>query len=51
VGTSDDFRYARDVIFENVLDKKQIAQAEQMARDGKSGDCPSAEHRLGVSKV
>lgn len=25
----------------------EIAQAEQMARDWKPGDCPSAEHRLG----
>ena len=28
----------------------QIAQAEQMARDWKPGDCPSAEHRLGPSR-
>jgi len=27
--------------------REEIAQAEQMARDWKPGDCPSAEHRLG----
>jgi hypothetical protein len=33
----------------SVLTMEEIAQAEQMTRDWKPGDCPSAEHRLGVS--
>ncbi len=28
---------------------EDIVQAEQMVRDWKPGDCPSAEHRLGPS--
>jgi hypothetical protein len=32
----------------SVLTADEIAQAEQMVRDWKPGDCPSAEHRLGM---
>ena len=30
------------------LSKDQLSEADQMVRDWKPGDCPSAEHRLGV---
>jgi hypothetical protein len=29
------------------MTESDLAQAEQMVRDWKPGDCPSAEHRLG----
>ena len=31
-----------------VMTPDEVAQAEQMVRDWKPGDCPSAEHRLGM---
>ena len=38
---------ARDYYVAELLTDNEIAQAKQMARDWKPGDCPSAEHRLG----
>jgi len=41
-------RQARDFYVAELLTEVEISQAEQMARDWKPGDCPSAEHRLSV---
>lgn len=41
-------RHARDYYVAELLTEAEISQAEQMARDWKPGDCPSAEHRLSV---
>ncbi len=41
-------RIARDYYVAELLTDVEISQAEQMARDWKPGDCPSAEHRLSV---
>jgi hypothetical protein len=41
-------RQARDYYVAELLTEVEISQAEQMARDWKPGDCPSAEHRLSV---
>jgi TPR repeat protein len=41
-------RHARDYYVAELLTEVEISQAEQMARDWKPEDCPSAEHRLSV---
>ena len=46
-GNSDALRMRGHIVRYERMTKGEIAQAEQMARDWKPGDCPSAEHRLG----
>ncbi len=41
-------RHARDYYVAELVTDVEIFQAEQMAKDWKPGDCPSAEHRLSV---
>ncbi len=40
-------QYSRDFYVADVLTEREIAQAEQFAREWKPGGCPSKEHRLG----